>query len=192
MMFDRIKSIAAAALLAWAGIAGTAPAATLAGDVVTVNYYLPTIGTSNGAYSVLPPTVKVAAGISDLVTVSKGKNALFTVNVDPTSIVLTFLHNVTFGNSTFNGIQVSGITQSLTGVTATGGGTASLGKSAVLINLAGLSFRTGATVTATPIFLAMSPPPGVVPLPGTLSMFAAGLVALLLLRARKRANPLCL
>ncbi|MDE3120237.1 MAG: PEP-CTERM sorting domain-containing protein [Paracoccaceae bacterium] len=175
------------------GSAETARAATVTpdmlGDTVTFNYLYPDTSTVYTGFTGLPSTRTVVNGTSDQVTVSDPwYGSLFTINVDSNSIVVKFLQSLSFNPATFSGISISGITQTISSISQTGGqaGIVSVSGNNVLFNFSGLSFNRRATITATPLFAQITPP-GVVPVPATLPMLGAGLLLLGLLRKRRTA-----
>lgn len=175
------------------GSAETARAATVTpdmlGDTVTFNYLYPDTSTVYTGFTGLPSTRTVVNGTSDQVTVSDPwYGGLFTINVDSNSIVVKFLQSLSFNPATFSGISISGITQTISSISQTGGqaGIVSVSGNDVLFNFSGLSFNRRATITATPLFAQITPP-GVVPVPATLPMLGAGLLLLGLLRKRRTA-----
>ncbi|MDE3079287.1 MAG: PEP-CTERM sorting domain-containing protein [Paracoccaceae bacterium] len=175
------------------GSAETARAATVSpdmlGDTVTFNYLYPDTSTVYTGFTGLPSTRTVVNGTSDQVTVSDSwYGGLFTINVDSNSIVVKFLQSLSFNPATFSGISISGITQTISSISQTGGqaGIVSVSGNNVLFNFSGLSFNRRATITATPLFAQITPP-GVVPVPATLPMLGAGLLLLGLLRKRRTA-----
>lgn len=175
------------------GPAQTARAATVSpnmlGDTVTFNYLYPDTNTVYTGFSGLPSTRTVVNGTSDQVTVSDSfYGSLFTINVDSNSIILKFLQSLSFTPATFSGISISGITQTISSISQTGGqsGIVSVSGNNVLFNFSGLSFNRRTTITATPLFAQINPP-GVVPVPATLPMLGAGLLLLGLLRKRRAA-----
>lgn len=193
---SRFISIVAVVGLALLGLGTTqaARAATVTpnmlGDSVTFNYLYPNTSTVYTGFYGLPSTKTVVNGTSDQVSVyAFGFGNLFTINVDANSIVVKFLQGLTFNPATFSGISITGITQTISSVSQTGGqaGVVSVSGNNVLFNFSGLSFNRNTTITATPLFAQISPPPGVVPLPATLPMLGAGLLLLGLFRKRRSA-----
>ncbi len=179
-----LKKIGAVLLFALTLSAHPAMAATLIGDQVTINYLYPNANTQYYALSGLPATVTVKAGTSDQVTARQYLTPLFTVNVEAASVVVTFLRNLTFNSAAFSGVGIFGINANVASVSSTGAtGIASLSNNNVLINLAGRSFRTGASVTAVLQFANTTG----VPLPATFPLLGAALGGLALFRrGRKR------
>ena len=193
----RFASVVGLALLG-VGTTSVARAATvspnMAGDTLTVNYLYLYGKQSYPDKSMVgvPARLTVPASGSASTTVSykwgRKPTPFMTISANASSISLNFLLGVIFPTTTFSGFTVSGITQNMTGVTQTGGqsGIVTLsGSNTVNFNLEGLTFNAGSTVTATPLFAQVSPPPGVVPLPQSLPMLLAGL-ALLGLVGRRR------
>lgn len=180
--------VAAALLTATIAGTGAGPAAaatvTMTGDNVTIRYLSPTATTELTGYG-FPASVTVAPGTSDLVQDAFPGGPYFTVNTEPTSIVVTFLQNTVFGPpAPFDGIGIYGITQQIYGLTQTAAfsGIVSQVGQAILFNFAGTHvYAAGSTVTAN---LTLTPAP--VPLPaGIVALLAA--LAGLGLAARRRA-----
>lgn len=172
----------AAALVVQAPVAG-ASTVTMTGDTVTIRYLNPnstTELTGNG----FPVNVTVTPGLSDVVADAFPGGSFFTVNMEPTSIVVTFLQNTAFGPpSPFDGIGIFGINQTITGVTQTGGfpGIVSLIGNSVLFNFAGSNvYAAGSTVTAD---IALAP----VPLPAGF-LLLGGVLAGLGTAARRKGS----
>ncbi len=165
----------AGALLVQAPVAG-ASTVTMTGDAVTIKYLNPDAMTELTGYG-FPVNVTVAPGQSDVVADAFPGGPYFTVNMEPTSIVVTFLQNTVFGPpSPFDGIGIFGINHMITGVTQAGGfpGIVSLVGNTVLFNFAGSNvYAAGSTVTAD-ISLAPVPlPAGFLLLGGALAGFGA-------------------
>ncbi|MBI1216958.1 MAG: hypothetical protein GC186_00295 [Rhodobacteraceae bacterium] len=179
------KHWAAAALMA-VTLAGSAGAATvtMTGDNVTIKYLNPDAATELTGYG-FPVNVTVAPGTSDVVQDAFPGGPYFTVNMEPTSIVVTFLQNTVFGPpSPFDGIGITGITQHIYGLTqtATFSGIVSQVGQTILFNFAGSNvYAAGSTVTAN---LTLTPAP--VPLPAGIMALLAALAGLGLV-ARRRA-----
>lgn len=176
----------AAAVLAAAMMAGSAGASTITmtGDTVTIKYLNPDASTELTGYG-FPVNVTVTQGPSDIVQDAFPGGPYFTVNMEPTSIVVKFLQNTIFGPpAPFDGIGIYGITQQIYGLTQTAafsGIVAQVGQT-VLFNFAGSHvYPAGSTVTAN---LTLTPAP--VPLPAGIVALLAALAGLGLV-ARRRA-----
>lgn len=188
MNFNRIKTTLAAAFVAVAALStGPARAATMLGDVVTVDYIYPTITQVYTGFNGLPATFTVVDGTSDAITARFLGQNIFRLNIDSSSISLTFLSSVHFTNSSFNGIRISGVTQGLNGISYAGPGSFSFANNAIYINLANQTVARNTTYTATPDFSADI---AAVVLPGTLPLAAGGFGLLVFLRRRKLRTAL--
>lgn len=145
---------------------------TMTGDNVTIKYFNPDSSTELTGFG-FPVNVTVAPGSSDVVSDAFPGGAFFTVNMEPTSIIVTFLQNTLFGPpSPFDGIGIFGINQTITGVTQTGGtpGIVSLFGNAILFNFAGPQvYAAGSTVTADLTFAPVPLPAGILLLGGALA-----------------------
>ena len=179
------KRWAAAALVA-ATMAGTAGASTvtMTGDNVTIKYLNPDASTELTGYG-FPVNVTVAPGPSDVVQDAFPGGPYFTVNMEPTSIIVKFLQNTVFGPpAPFDGIGVYGITQHIYGLSQTAafsGIVLQVGQT-ILFNFAGShTYAAGSTVTAN---MTLAPAP--VPLPAGIVALLAALGGLGLV-ARRRA-----
>jgi hypothetical protein len=168
-----------------------ASAITMLGDTVTINYLFPTQSSPYTGFYGLPATVTVANGNSDLVTAksSRSRNATqyFSVNMQQSSIVVTFLQSLVFTPATFNGLSISGITQTITSATQVGQvpGVVSLVNNTVMFNFAGQTFRAGSTITANLLF-SLAPLPAPIPLPAGLPLLGSGLGLLVWAGRRRR------
>ncbi len=172
----------AVALVVKASVAG-ASTVNMTGDTVTIKYLNPDATTELTGYG-FPVDVTVAPGPSDVVADAFPGGPYFTVNMEPTSIVVTFLQNTVFGPpSPFDGIGIFGISHMITGVTQTGGfpGIVSLIGNTVLFNFAGSNvYAAGSTVTADVSLAPVPLPAGFLLLGGALAGLGAA--------ARRRSN----
>jgi hypothetical protein len=189
-----VASVALATAFVVGGLLGAVPAkaATMIGNSVTIDYLDATLNPIGCCG--FPQTVTVVAGPGDLVTDAFPGGPYFSVNMEATTINWASLQdNWHFTPpAAFDGLKVSGITDTIYGVSVAGTGgvttmpVVTFDAHDVWINFQGLgTYNTGDTVTATLDFTAT-------PLPAALPLFAGGLGALGLLGWRKKRKSAAL
>ncbi|MCF1707709.1 hypothetical protein L0V05_02655 [Tabrizicola sp. J26] len=203
-MSNSRKYLPALALAAVTAFIAPAPAATLIGDTITMQYFYPTISDEyfGGGF---PLTVTGAEGTSDLVKDSFPGGPFFSVDIEAQSIIVTFLQNTWFTGTIFDGIVLSSIDSAIETVSQSSGPAGIVSKigNMVSFNFVGHIYGTGQRVVADVGFAAPSAPaaptveqaatPAEVPLPPALPLFASVIAGLAVLPtknrlARKRAR----
>jgi hypothetical protein len=176
---------AAAAVFALTCAIAIAPAkaATLLGNTISGSYHFPDQATVyGGSFSYTPNPFIVGAGPESVLDV---EGVDISVDFGASSLVLTFVTEVQFNASAFNGpvfnVDSGNPFDPVSGVVASGGQsvTAFLSGGDLFVNWQDANFLVGETVT---ISFADTP----VPLPAALPLFVTGLAGLGLLARRRK------